>query len=392
MDVRDQIVAFKRRLAPNRDALRRAYLDVKSHVNRTADRILGDVAAGRPVVPELEYRDIRDGKVSETVRQSIRTSGCVVIRGVFPASLAREWFAEVGDYLETNRYEDREVEKRSLDKYFSALKAGKPQIFNVYWSRPQVMARQDARLAETRAFLDRLWKYEGVFNPDLQCTYADRLRRRQPGDKTLGLSPHMDAGTVERWIDPGYQKVYENIFAGDWRKYDPFDAKHRLETREIPSPAVCSMFRTYQGWTALTRQGPKDGTLRLIPIAEGIAYVLLRALQDDVEEGELCGAAPGRALGVSPEWHPDSHRCTGLDPGGHAWRYGLLAHGHLPRRRRRAPGERVRERHLHRLGSRLPEESHLSSETAGRVPAGAIGSRLRADGFRSGIQGARNRR
>ena len=75
MDVRDEIVAFKRRLAPNRDALTRAYLDVKSHVNRTADRIVGDVAAGRPVVPELEYRDIRDGKVSETVRQSIRTVG-----------------------------------------------------------------------------------------------------------------------------------------------------------------------------------------------------------------------------------------------------------------------------------------------------------------------------
>src|SRR5580765_5710973 len=305
VDVRDQIVAFKRELAPNRDALRRAYADVKSQVNRTADRILADVAAGRPVVPELEYRDIRDGNVSETVRQSIRTSGCVVIRGVFPASLAREWFTEVGEYLETNRYEDREVEKRSLDKYFSALKAGKPQIFNVYWSRPQVMARQDARLAETRAFLDRLWKYEGVFNPDLQCTYADRVRRRYPGDKTLGLSPHMDAGTIERWIDPGYQKVYEHIFAGDWRKYDPFDATHRLKTREIPSPAVCSMFRTYQGWTALTRQGPKDGTLRLIPIAEGIAYVLLRALQDDVEETDLCGAAPGRALGVTSEWHSD---------------------------------------------------------------------------------------
>ena len=89
MDVRDQIVSFKRELAPNRDALKRAYVDVKNHVNRTADRILGDVAAGRPVVPELEYRDIRDGKVSEAVRQSIRASGCVVIRGVFPASVAR---------------------------------------------------------------------------------------------------------------------------------------------------------------------------------------------------------------------------------------------------------------------------------------------------------------
>ena len=305
LDVRDQIVAFKRTLAPNRDGLKRAYGEVKDHVSRAADGILRDVAAGRAVVPELDYHDIRDGKVSEAVRQSIRNCGCAVIHGVFPAAVASDWFAQVGEYLETNRYEEREVEKRSLDKYFSALKAGTPQIFNVYWSRPQVMARQDPALAETRAFLDRLWKYEGAFNPDRQCAYADRVRRRQPGDKTLGISPHMDAGTVERWIDPGYQKVYENIFAGDWRGYDPFDARHRLETHEIPSPAVCSMFRTYQGWTALTRQGPNDGTLRLIPIAEGIAYVLLRALQDDVAESDLCGAAPGRALGISPEWHPE---------------------------------------------------------------------------------------
>jgi len=304
-DVRDQIIAFKRRLAPRREALKHAYEEARDYVKRAVDIVLGETAVGRAVVPELNYADISNNTVPEAIRQSIRKTGCAVVRGVFPANVARDWFAEVGEYLETNHYEELEVEKRSLDKYFSALKAGKPQVFNVYWSRPQVMARQDARLAETRAFLDRLWKYEGVFNPDRQCTYADRVRRRQPGDKTLGLSPHMDAGTVERWIDPGYQQVYENIFSGDWRGYDPFDAMHRLKTREIPSPAVCSMFRTYQGWTALTRQGPKDGTLRLIPIAEGIAYVLLRALQDDVGEADLCGAAPGRALGVSPEWHPD---------------------------------------------------------------------------------------
>lgn len=305
VEVRDQIVSFKRSLAPNREALKRAYEDVKDHVRRAAGNIIDSVAAGRAVVPEVDYRHIRNDEVSEAVRKSIRDTGCAVVRGVFHEGVARDWFAELGEYLETNHYEEREVEKRSLDNYFSALKTGKPQIFNVYWSKPQVMARQEVRLAETRAFLDRLWKYEGVFNPDKQCAYADRVRRRQPGDKTLGLSPHMDAGTVERWIDPGYQRVYENIFAGDWRGYDPFDATHRLKTREIPAPAVCSMFRTYQGWTALTRQGPTDGTLRLIPIAAGIAYVLLRALQDDVDEDDLCGAAAGRALGVSPEWHAD---------------------------------------------------------------------------------------
>ncbi|MGH6922807.1 MAG: YbiU family protein [Propylenella sp.] len=304
-DVKDKIVAFKREMAPRVYALRAAFEDVRDHVRGRADQVQADAAAGKQVIPELDCKSIKDGKVPEATRQAIRASGCAIVRGVFPSARASGWFDELGEYLETNRYEEREAKKRSLDKYFSQLQAGKPQIFNVYWSKPQVMARQDPKLAETRAFLDRLWNFEGVFDPDRQCTYADRARRRQPGDKTLGLSPHMDAGTVERWIDPGYQKVYERVFEGDWRGYDPFDGRYRLETEEIPSPAVCSMFRTYQGWTALTRQGPRDGTLKLIPIAEGISYLLLRALQDDVAEDDLCGAAPGRALGVSPQWHPD---------------------------------------------------------------------------------------
>jgi len=302
-DVTDRIVAFKRAMAPRRDALTRAFGEVRDHVSRAAEAIRADAAAGRPVVPELEYQDIRDGRVSDSSLAAIRRTGCVVVRGVFPRSVASGWFAELGEYLEANRYEQREVEKRDLDKYFSGLKAGRPQIFNVYWSKPQVHARQDPKLAETRAFLNGLWRSQGVFDPSRECTYADRVRRRHPGDETLGLSPHMDAGTVERWIDPGFQRVYRHVFAGDWPAHDPFDATGRLDTREIPSPAVCSMFRTYQGWTALTRQGPEDGTLRLIPIAEGICYVLLRALQDDVAEGDLCGAAPGRALGISSEWH-----------------------------------------------------------------------------------------
>jgi hypothetical protein len=34
-----------------------------------------------------------------------------------------------------------------------------------------------------------------------------------------------------------------------------------------------------------------------------MAYILLRALQDDVPETDLCGAQPGRALSVHPDWH-----------------------------------------------------------------------------------------
>jgi len=116
VDVRDQIIAFKRKLAPRRDALKRAYADAKDYVRRAADIILSQVAAGRAVVPELDYRDIRNNVVPEAIRQSIRSAGCAVVRGVFPSDLASNWFGEVSEYLETNHYEQLEGAKRSLDK------------------------------------------------------------------------------------------------------------------------------------------------------------------------------------------------------------------------------------------------------------------------------------
>ena len=58
------------------------------------------------------------------------------------------------------------------------------------------------------------------------------------------------------------------------------------------------------GWTALTPQRTNAGTLNLVPIANAMAYVLLRALQDDVADDDLCDAAPGRALSISEKWHP----------------------------------------------------------------------------------------
>jgi len=83
------------------------------------------------------------------------------------------------------------------------------------------------------------------------------------------------------------------------------------------------MFRTFQGWTALTAQGPNDGTLSLLPIANSIAYFLLRALQDDVAADDLCGAMPGRALGATTKWHselmPGLVSIPQVEPGDTVW-------------------------------------------------------------------------
>jgi hypothetical protein len=45
-----------------------------------------------------------------------------------------------------------------------------------------------------------------------------------------------------------------------------------------------------------------------------MVYVLLRALQDDVADDDLCGAPPGRALSIEPQWHGPLHEALSSNP------------------------------------------------------------------------------
>lgn len=305
----EQITQAKASISARGANLEVAFANSQDLMKREAETILNATQAGQSVIPEIAYSSIADGKVSDADKAAIRHRGAAIIRGVYPKAQAENWNGQIGEYIDQNNYLAKMEEKKGLDQYFSKLDAGKPQIYGLYWSKPQIEARQGLSMAQTKAFLNRLWTVDGPngreFNPDQDYTYADRTRRRPPGSASLGLSPHMDAGSYERWTDPAYQKIYHAIFEGRIEDYDPWNAAHRTQTKEYPSPAVCSMFRTFQGWTALTPQGPSDGTLRLVPIASGIGYMLLRAFQEDVAQDDLCGAEPGRALRADEAWHPE---------------------------------------------------------------------------------------
>jgi hypothetical protein len=302
----EAIRGVKKKLRRELPAYAIVFQEVESEMRRQVAQIVKDRAAGEAVIPVLQYPDIAAGSVSREMMSKIKDRGACVIRQTFAPEQARAWDDEIARYVDENGLNER-LADAAEDKYFGTLAAAKPQIYGIYWSRPQVQARQSESLTRVRTFLNRLWLAESEgrrhFDPDQVPVYADRIRRRPPGSSSLGLSPHVDGGSVERWLEPNFRNVYRHVFSGAWRQYDAFDAAWRPDAQECPSPAVCSMFRTFQGWTALTRQGRGDGTLQLIPIANSMVYMLLRALQDDVPETALCGAKPGRALSVEPEWH-----------------------------------------------------------------------------------------
>jgi hypothetical protein len=307
----------KRELREQLPNYREVFAEVEAALTRDADHIATLREHGEPVIPEIAFKDIVGNRVSAAQIALVKARGACVIRNVFERSLVEQWDNEIADYVERNDLDAR-LQNRAEDQYFGQLASSKPQIYGVYWSKPQVLARQSNELTQARVFLNRLWRTESEgrvhFDPDHVPVYADRLRRRPPGSESLGLSAHCDGGSVERWIEPNFRKVYRHVFSGNWRDYDPFDAAWRTQVEEIASPAVCSMFRTFQGWTALTQQGPGDGTLQLVPIANSMAYILLRALQDDVADDDLCGAMPGRALSIKADYHAPLFRALSSIP------------------------------------------------------------------------------
>lgn len=94
--------------------------------------------------------------------------------------------------------------------------------------------------------------------------YAAHVIAREAPDAVMLATPCdqmvRDVETFHRAVREAVITAAEGPVVGliDLASYNPFSAAHRTETQEIPSPAVCSMFRTFQAWTALTAQGPGD--------------------------------------------------------------------------------------------------------------------------------------
>ncbi|WP_274585400.1 DUF1479 domain-containing protein [Neisseria leonii] len=300
------IQAVKQQIKAKLPDYKRVFDEVADHIDTQVAEIRAELAAGKHPVPQLDADDIVNGTVTAEQIARIRRRGCLVVHGVFDRERAEQWNRDIGAYLDGNNFEEA-LKHAAEDHYFGTLAAGKPQIYGVYWSKPQVEARQDERMKAVQCFLNGLWQTESNgkqhFDPNNIISYADRVRRRPPKSKPLGLSPHVDSGTIERWLDDNFRYVYRHIFNGNWRDYNPFDGDGRTEVREIPSPANASVFRTFQGWTSLSPQRKNGGTLKLVPIADAMSYILLRALQDDVADDDLCGAQPMRTLGIYPQWH-----------------------------------------------------------------------------------------
>ncbi len=70
---------------------------------------------------------------------------------------------------------------------------------------------------------------------------------------------------------------------------------------------MCSAFRTFQGWTALSDMDHDQGVLHTVPIPEAMGYLMLRPLLADVPDDDMCGVTVNQVFPASEKWHPLLH-------------------------------------------------------------------------------------
>jgi hypothetical protein len=301
---------------------------------RVAERV-AEIEAAETVWPVIDYADIAAGTVAPETVELLERRGCAVIRGHFPREQALEWDREILDYVERNRF--FEDYRGAGDDFFGSV-GSRPEIYPVYWSSPQMEARQSDRMARVQSFLNHRWTYEsgGVrwFDPDRDSLYPDRIRRRPPGASSGGLGTHIDVGTLDLWMTSAYQQAFRHLFDGSVEQYDPWDASYRTSGPQYESSTMCSAFRTFQDWTALSDMAHDQGVLLTIPIPEAMAYMMLRPLLADVPEDDMCGVTVGQVFPVNEQWHPLLLRARAGIPdvqaGDTVWWHADVVHGVAP--------------------------------------------------------------
>ncbi|GAO15286.1 hypothetical protein UVI_02041100 [Ustilaginoidea virens] len=273
---------------------------------------------GSDVIPQVEFAHLEAG--CRGLRDEIRKRGVIVVRGVVPEGEARAYKDEVEEYVRRN-------------PWTRAFPPDDPQVYELYWSAPQLKARSHPSVLRVQHhLLADLWHTSSAaarISLQHPLSYADRLRIRQPGDASFALGPHMDGGSVERWEPDGYGRggVYDKVLEGSWGDFDPWDASGRVDavTNLYDGLGACSVFRAWQGWLSMSRSGPREGTLLVNPLVRlATAYVLLRPFFAPLSDGgpgfldesnwafvgeaamtsELHGASPGHAQELTDALHP----------------------------------------------------------------------------------------
>ncbi|KAI9737875.1 MAG: hypothetical protein M1834_009245 [Cirrosporium novae-zelandiae] len=288
----EELRSYKKKIIDEygEESLRKGWLKTCENLKQVTDSI---AEKGTLAIPKIEFDELK--KLSDARREQLKDAGCFVIRNVIERDLVNKLFSDLKNYVDANG--------DKIGGWPEETKAVK----RLYWSPTQQALRAHPNQLFVQRTLNSWWK---TTSPDVSpepLSYADGVRIRPPGVPFFTLGPHIDAGSLSRWADEKYHKVYDSIFKGEPDKHNPYDLDVRKDTIQdlFEGNAHSSVFRAFQGWTALTKAGAREGSILLYPdVKTVIAYLILRPFfkppTDTVDEMD----ASKWTLDTESSWFP----------------------------------------------------------------------------------------
>lgn len=231
-------------------------------------RVTVDIAKlGPDYIPVIDNSSLNN--ISADQLKELKRKGSFVVRNVVPQSEAQAWRQGLLEFVHANPNAE-------------GTPAENPQYFQIFYTKPQVQARAHPNVLATQTWCNNLYSSSSTMETvdlDAPLTYVDRFRMRQPGFAWSAHPPHMDGGSIERWLDPTFRSCFESILKGNWREYNPYSLKGRIGARTSSKglPNQASIFRTFQGWMAISETAPNQGTLQVFPdVLLSTSYIMLR--------------------------------------------------------------------------------------------------------------------
>ncbi|KAB8280608.1 hypothetical protein BKA91DRAFT_117474 [Yarrowia lipolytica] len=291
------------------DSLPSWYTDEEQKLHElTADKVLGQYSRDQlerswrwvlkelasfetEPIPQLNFDEIQRDAVGADHVARAKRAGCFIVRNVVSESESRE----LNHSLQTFLSEHSDA--------ITGWPVEAPHIKQLYWTEAQVKLRAHPNHLLLQEWLNKLWEEPGQqMSTNSQqntstlatpLTYADALRSMPSKSTYPALGPHIDAGSLSRWLDDDYRHFYHDVFSGHPERLDLYRLKERSTCKQhvIPGPAHSSVLRTFQGWTCLTDVGENKGGIWFYPRVDlAVVYLLLRPFFEEIRSEEELAA------------------------------------------------------------------------------------------------------
>ncbi|KAL3481568.1 hypothetical protein BJX99DRAFT_218516 [Aspergillus californicus] len=262
------------------DALRKSWVKVCTELRTITDEI---VKKGNDIIPVVDTAEVLQHGFTDAQQDEIKRVGTFICRGTVPEDETKTLYSNLKTFISENEGSIKAWPKES------------PSMFIIYNSPTQNSLRSHPNHLKLQRRLNELWHDSTGETSAEPLVYLDGVRDRAPGMPFLGLGPHIDAGSLCRWADSTYRKVYDGVFSGNPEEFNPYDMSVRKDANQAlyEGMAHSRVLRTFQGWTALTPTAPREGTIMVYPnVKTAVAYMLLRPFfkppvgPADVEDAE----------------------------------------------------------------------------------------------------------